>query len=252
MKWEFKQSASENAVDLYIYDNVKADTYSWFDGEKKSETSATTFRDKLNEHSNAAQINVYINSRGGDVFEGTAIANQLRRHNAHITAYIDGFACSIASVIACACDKVIMYSNTMMMIHNIACGMWGNSRELRKMADDLDVMGESNRQIYLDKSGGKLTEEKLIEMLDSETWLTAKQCLEFGFCDEIDAQEKDMTEAKKALDAENKTVEQYIAFRKLQVQQFREFSESLRENLPPLHKPLTAKIAEAFLNFKEE
>ena len=68
------------------------------------------------------------------------------------------------------------------------CIEWtcGNSAELRKAADDLDAMGEAFGQTYLVKAGDKLTEEKLIEMLDAETYLTAKEAYEFGLCDEIE------------------------------------------------------------------
>ena len=89
------------------------------------------------------QINIYINSRGGSVFEGTAIYNQLRRHPAHKTVYVDGFACSIASVIAMAGDEVVMPRNALMMVHNAMMGVWGNAAELRKAADDLDKINEA-------------------------------------------------------------------------------------------------------------
>ena len=117
--WELKQSAKENTLDLYIYGDVEGDYYSWWDGWTQSETSAKSFRDELAKWPDVTQINLFINSYGGSVFEGTAIYSQLARHPAHKTAYIDGFACSIASVIAMACDEIVMPRNTMMMIHNI-------------------------------------------------------------------------------------------------------------------------------------
>ena len=102
---------------------------------------------------------------GGSVFEGTAIYNQLKRHPAHKTVYVDGFACSIASVIAMAGDEVVMPRNTMMMIHNMWSCVCGNAAELRKAADDLDIINDAGRQAYLSKAGDKLTEEKLAEMM---------------------------------------------------------------------------------------
>lgn len=256
MRWDLKQSAKQGELDLYLYGDVEGDGYDWWNGkEVRSETSAKTFREKLNEFDGIAQINVYINSWGGSVFEGTAIATQLRRHNAHTTAYVDGFACSIASVIACACDEVVMYSNTMMMIHNMACGCFGNAQLLRKTADDLDVMMESNRQIYLDKSKGKLLEDKLVEMLDAETWLSARQCLDFGLCDKIVEENKDLTEAKEMLEKAERSLEQSISYRKMQLSQYKEFLKCT-EAQPQVRQKnnqeaLTEKIAKAFLNFQE-
>lgn len=198
--WEIKQSASlPNALDMYIYGTVESDYYTWWGDKVKSETSANHFREELAKYPNASEINIYINSLGGSVLEGTAIYNQLKRHKAFKTVYIDGFACSIASVIAMAGDKVVMPRNTMMMIHNPWTIAVGNAAEMRKAADDLDTIGEASRQAYLVKSGGKLSEEKLIEMLDAETYLTAEKCIEYGLADEF-ADDIDLEAAKKALE----------------------------------------------------
>src|SRR5699024_6523406 len=72
-----------------------------------------------------------------------------------------------------------------MGIHNMRIACFGNAVELRKTADDLDKMMDGNREIYLQRSNGKITLEKLIELLDNETVLTANECVEYGFCDEI-------------------------------------------------------------------
>ena len=168
----------------------------------------------------------------GSVFEGTAIYSQLRRHPAEKVVYVDGFACSIASVIAMAGDKVIMPNNTMMMIHDAWSVTYGNARQLRKAADDLDTIMEGNRQAYLDKSNGKITEDKLKELLEAETWLTAQQCLEYGFCDEILSREADLTEAKQMLQKANKTLEQQLNYNKALSAQIRELAQGLKEPEP--------------------
>lgn len=198
--WEIKQSVSlPSAIDLYIYGSVEADYYDWWGDKHESETSADHFREELAKYPDATEMNIYINSLGGSVLEGTAIYNQLKRHKAHKTVYIDGFACSIASVIAMAGDKVIMPKNTMMMIHNPWTMAVGNAKELRKQADDLEAVGEASRQAYLMKAGDKLPEDKLIEMLDAETYLTAEKCVEYGLADEF-ADDIDLEAAKKALE----------------------------------------------------
>ena len=182
--WELKQSAAAGTLDLYIYGEVKGDSYDWWtDQVIKSETSANNFREELAKHPNVTQINIYINSYGGSVFEGTAIYNQLKRHTAHKTVYIDGFACSIASVIAMAGDEIVMPKNALMMVHNMWMGVYGNAAELRKAADDLDIINTAGRGAYLDKAGDKLDESTLVEMMDAETWLTAEQCIRYGLAD---------------------------------------------------------------------
>ena len=264
--WEIKQSAETDTLDMYIYGDVEGDYFDWWEWEMvESETSANHFREELNKYPDVKKINIYINSYGGSVFEGTAIYSQLRRHPAEKVVYIDGFACSIASVIAMAGDKVIMPSNTMMMIHDAMCGVFGNARQLRKSADDLDVIMEGNRQAYLDKSNGKISEEKLKELLENETWLTAQQCLEYGFADEVLERQADLTEAKQMLQKANKTLEQQLNYNKALVAQVREFTQTLDKGfLQKKHeegkqqskedfkenKPLNMMMA--LFNFKEE
>ncbi|MCX7772210.1 MAG: Clp protease ClpP, partial [Clostridia bacterium] len=194
--------------------------------------SATHFREELAKYPDARQINIYINSYGGSVFEGTAIYSQLRRHPAQKIVYIDGFACSVASVIAMAGDKVIMPKNTMMMIHNAWNIAVGNSKQLRKAADDLDTIMEGNRQAYLQKAKGKITEEKLIELLEAETWLTAEQCINYGFADEYAEKDADLSGAKEMLQKVNKTLEQHLSYNKAVAAQVRDFSLENRDPVP--------------------
>lgn len=185
--WELRQEAGRPGVlQLYIYGYVEGDSYDWWTGERiDSETSANHFREELAKYPDAQKIEIYINSMGGDVVEGTAIYNQLRRHPAHKTVYVDGFAASIASVIAMAGDEVIMPANTLMMVHNMTWGVYGNPAQLRKAADDLDVINGTGREAYLLKAGDKLTRERLTEMMDAETWLPARECVELGLADRL-------------------------------------------------------------------
>lgn len=185
-----KQATEPNTVDLYIYDDVEGDSQDWWTGETiPSDTSANTIKQQLDAAGNAQQINVYINSYGGEVKEGLGIYNLLKRNTAYKTAYIDGFACSIASVIPMACDKVIMGTNTLMMIHHASMGVFGNSEDLRKAANDIDVIDSASCSSYLEKAGDKLNQETLTQLLDAQTWLNAEQCLQYGLCDEIAGKE---------------------------------------------------------------
>ena len=108
LKYYFKQEAGSGTLDLYIYSDVCSDYYDldehWNWIKVTSETSADYFRRQLEEHMGVTQINLYINSMGGSVLEGYGIYSQLKRHPAKKTCYVDGFACSIASIIACAAD----------------------------------------------------------------------------------------------------------------------------------------------------
>lgn len=178
--WEFKNMVGNDSVDLYIYNEIS----SWEDDDV---TSAQSFKEELDNIGEVSTINLYINSPGGSVADGLAIASMLKRNKAKVVAQVDGLACSIASVIACSADKVVMARNCMMMIHNALSGgfFYDNAKGFRKLADDLDKISESLRATYIEKSNGKLSEEELIRLMDEETWLTAKECFDIGLCDEI-------------------------------------------------------------------
>ena len=230
--WEIKQK-TQGTLDLYIYGDVKADGYDWWREEViRSETSANTFRDELAAHPEVSQINIYINSQGGSVIEGTAIYNQLKRHPAHKTVYVDGFACSIASVIAMAGDEVVMPRNTMMMLHNMWMVVQGNAAELRKAADDLDKMNEAGRAAYLQKAGDKLTPEMIAQMEDDETWLTAHECMEYGLADRLAEQDADLSNAAEVLKKANLDLEQRIRVQKSLAAQLRSLTNPPQEKKP--------------------
>lgn len=150
-----------------------------------TDTSASQFRDLLKQVGDVKTINLHINSPGGDVFEGVAIYNMLKQSKADIHVYIDGLAASIASVIAMAGDTIAMPENSMLMIHNPWTIAQGNAKELRKIADDMDKMGESIKTSYLAKSNDKLDVDTLTQLMDEETWLTAKESAEYGLADEV-------------------------------------------------------------------
>ena len=190
-----------NALDVYVYDDVKPDEYDWWSGETiESETSANYFRNLLDQNADVQNINIYINSCGGSVMEGLAIYNQLARHKAYKTAYIDGFACSIASVIPMAADKIVMPKASMLMIHNAWTIAAGNASELRKIANDLDEMSQTIAQAYLQKSNGKIDAETLKALMDGESYLSSDKCLEYGLCDEVVEKSNEDEKAKLAVE----------------------------------------------------
>ncbi|MCS1351154.1 head maturation protease, ClpP-related [Mechercharimyces sp. CAU 1602] len=170
---------SDKIGELYLYGEIVS--LGWDD----SDITAKSFKDDLDVLGEIEELNLYINSPGGSVFEGVAIYNIIKRHKARVSVHIDGLAASIASVIAMAGDAIFMPENSMMMVHNPWTVTWGNANEIRKVADDLDRMRESIMQSYLAKTGEKLVKEQLTALLDEETWLTAQECREYGLCDVV-------------------------------------------------------------------
>ena len=113
------------AVKVSIYDAI--DEYTFRD-----------FRKQLDAFENAEEIELRLNTPGGSVVDGFAIYNALIQHPATVTAYIDGWAASMGSIIAMAADKVIMPENSWLMIHNPWTVAMGDADDLRDMADIID------------------------------------------------------------------------------------------------------------------
>ena len=171
------ENKTDTSADLYIYGDITS--YEW----DESDVSAWGFKKELEELGEISELNVHINSYGGETFQGLAIYNLLKQHKAQINVYVDGIADSSASIIAMAGDKIYMPKTSLMMIHN--CWKWavGNSKELRKTADDMDKVAIAYKEAYLSKIN--ITEDELDKLLDEETYLTADECIEMGFADEI-------------------------------------------------------------------
>ena len=170
--WFSIKAKAQETADISIYDEIG------FWG-----VSASQFADQLKAVGNVKQINLHIHSPGGDVFDGIAIYNLLKNHPATKTVYIDGLAASMASVIAMVGDTVIMPENAMMMIHKPWGIQGGDAEDMRKYADLLDKVESTLISSYQTKTG-KNTDE-LTALLSAETWLTAKECLEHGFADQL-------------------------------------------------------------------
>ena len=192
-KYDIKQVGETRVLALYLYGEISPSYTDWWGDYHESKTSAEYIINAINSAGDFDQVNVYINSCGGSVSEGIAIYNNLKRIDKPVHVYVDAFAYSVASVIAMAGDKIIMPSNTTMMIHNAMMGCFGNSKDLRKAADDLDIINEASCNSYLTKSS-KIDKDKLVELLDAETFLSAEQAFEYGLCDEI-ANPVDLTES---------------------------------------------------------
>lgn len=176
-----KASTNGKMADVFIYGEITK--YAW---EEYGEVSSITFKNELDELGDGIEtINLYINSPGGSVFETMAIIAMLQRHPAKVISYIDGIGASCASVLPMISDKIIMYANSMLMVHNAWTYASGNAEQLRKAADDIERINQSMVQHYLTRAGDKLDEEILKQLLDAETWLSADEAIEYGLCDEI-------------------------------------------------------------------
>lgn len=161
---------------IFLYGNV---------GTRVGEISAKTIRDQFNPaYSNYI---LHVVSGGGDVFEGYAIYNALKNLNKPIEGHIEGLCASIATLCISACDRIVMNRTGQFMIHNPQISdLKGDSRILRNVADQLDQI----KTLLIDRWRKRtrrtnLSDDKLWQLYDNETWLTADEAEQYGFVDEV-------------------------------------------------------------------
>lgn len=130
------------------------------------------------------QINLSINSRGGEVDHALSIFNHLRNHAARVNVRVDGVAMSAASIIAMAGDEIVMPANTVMMVHNPWAFAAGDAKALRKTADDLETFETALLETYMARTGK--SEGDIRTLLDEETFMTAAEAVENGFADRVE------------------------------------------------------------------
>lgn len=129
------------------------------------------------------ELEVEINSGGGDVFAGSEIYTALKRYPGSVKVDIMGIAASAASVIAMAGDTVRISPTAQIMIHNVSSRQSGDYRDMQHEANVLENYNKSIANAYMLKTG--LSQEELLDYMNKETWLNAQQAKELRFADEV-------------------------------------------------------------------
>lgn len=181
--YRVEAKAGVRRAELRIYDEI-----GWYG------TTARTFAQDL-AALDVDDIDLYLNSVGGDAWDGVAIFNSLRRHKAKVHVVVDAIAASAASIIAMAGDTVRMNRGSQMMIHD-AWGMTiGNAAQMEKAAAELGKLSAGMADIYAGRAGG--TSEEWRAAMAAESWYTATEAVEAGLADstteddaQVDAQAK--------------------------------------------------------------
>ena len=169
--WYSINNKAAKAADIYIFDEIG--------------NYGVTAKQFISDIKNlkGKPINLRINSLGGDVFDGMAMYNVIKRREAKTTVYIEGIAASIATIIALGADKIVMAENSLFMIHNAWGGTMGDAKDMRKTAETLEKISAELTDIYSKKTG--LSNKVIKGMMDEETWLNAEEAYDLGFVDVI-------------------------------------------------------------------
>ncbi|MBN6791497.1 Clp protease ClpP [Pseudomonas fulva] len=195
------QAAVENTSEtITIYGVIGEDWYGEGVTVKRIDAALRAIGDR--------EVTVYINSPGGDMFEGIAIYNRLREHKQKVTTKVLGMAASAASVIYLAGSERQVASSAFLMIHNCWTFLSGNRHYLRDVSDDMEEFDAAMADLYAETSGQ--TVEDMAELMDDETFIRGKRALELGLATgllaatevtERETEETGQANALKAMDA---------------------------------------------------
>ena len=176
------ENKKNKSIDIDIYGDIGG----WY-----YENTIESLSEQIKKMNDINEINVYINSYGGELSEGLAIYNALKQHKATVNTYVMGFACSSASLIFMSGDNRYISKSSMLMIHNAICSCYGNSDDMRAMAETLDKMNVAIRNVYADNIN--ISMDDLKTLLDKETFLNYEECVNYGFATDTfnDEEEKD-------------------------------------------------------------
>lgn len=168
---------ADGTKELYLYGDVLSD----WEAELQDFCGVTggvstkTVREVLQDAPDA-ELTIHINSDGGDVSAGIAIANLIRSRAGKTVGVVDGWAASIASVIFMACDELHMPENTFLMVHKPSAHVgYGNAADLRAYADTLDAMQEGIEKTYQARAAEGVTADDIHQDVEAETWYTAEE-----------------------------------------------------------------------------
>lgn len=169
--YRIENRADEDRAEVFVYDEIG------FFGVTAKDFVADLRAVK------AKQIDLHLNTPGGDVFDGIAIYTAIKDHSANVTAYVDGLAASAGSFIAMAANQVVMMPHSRMMIHEAFGLAIGNAEDMTKMAERLDATSQNIASIYAEKAGQDADYWRA--QMKAETWYTDQQAVDAGLADEI-------------------------------------------------------------------
>ena len=198
--WIFNKT-EDSAAELYLYGSISDE--SWFGDE----VTPQQFSEELNILGDVKKIIVRINSPGGDVFAALAISSILRDHPAEITALIDGYCASAATIIPAFADKSQASANSMFVIHNTSTIAMGDYRAMDKASEILQKANANLVDIYSKKTG--IDAKTLQQMMDEETWMTGAEAVEKGFINELIGD--NLNDAVKASGSIKNTIKKLVA-----------------------------------------
>lgn len=179
----FRAESSGSKAKVYVYAPIGG----WFG----------VYADEFAEAVNALdvdEIELHVNSPGGAAWDGLAMMNVLRQHDAKVTAHVDGLAASAASILVLGADEIVMSLGSELMVHEASGLCWGTAADMTKTAEALDKLGDSMADVYARRAGG--TRQDWRDVMLEETWYTAAEAVEAGLADRVDSDDDEAEDAQ--------------------------------------------------------
>lgn len=130
------------------------------------------------------EIELVIDSLGGSLTAGIAIYRALKNHPGSVTAKVEGYAASAASIVMCAADQVEVYSNSLIMIHGVqVVGGQISAANIQKLAGDIESLDSAIADIYVNRTGNDA--ETIRDWMNPEKWMSGADAVKLGFADTI-------------------------------------------------------------------
>ncbi len=177
------QQAGEQA-DIYIFGDITSFPC------VESDVSAFRLARRLEQSENLAEINIHVDSYGGEVSEGFAIYNAIRNKNAHVKTYADGFVASAAIYPFLAGDERVANNVSAFYFHPVIGGQYGYAEDLREAADELDKLTEIGLGAF---TAAGMKEQAARDLINSKTWYAPEAVLEMGLATSIQKQSDSKT-----------------------------------------------------------
>ena len=176
--YEIKNIIPNTSADLYLYGEIATDDTDWWTGEKdETLVGLQSFKKELDNLGNISELNIFMNTPGGEVFVATTICSMLQRlkdFGTKIHTYVDGLCASAGTFILMMGDDINIYENSVIMIHKPINYCYGNAIDFQKCIDVLDTIENSTMiPLYMKKS--KVNQEEIKELINEESWLGAER-----------------------------------------------------------------------------
>lgn len=180
--------ADNNELEINMYGEVvESIPVDWWTGEPVSGLfiCEKDFLEDLDRYKDKSRITLRINSVGGDLYAGLAIANRIKDLKAEIVTIADALCASAAVAIFQAGNTRRLYSGSQIMIHEPSCMLFGryDVQGINKVKMQLEAGKKSIIEAYRERTGR--TSEDLEKMITGDCWMTGKEAVDEGFADEV-------------------------------------------------------------------